>query len=440
MARGESPFQGRYTVPTVDFGAIERGGAAWGEAYKGVGKSIGEGIEKYGLRKEQQKEELGEIKSGLDFLKQAKSKESRPEMKVYYDTAESFLEDQNVTSKERAAYTTNMFKHLTLGSQLDARRATTEQTKNINLLMDRTRDYDIKIKDLTAKIKENDLFMSNLDRADSPEALKALIDERRNRAKLQAADVALIPVKKEKEELNLEIAKLDAKWREETDPTRKAAFEEELDNSKSIRRHRDLLSDNLDAKVQGKAVKLRGVHMPDGSVLPNTGIAPDGKIIDMSTGKPFIMGTFSEGDTWPDVANKSRPFWEAKVKNMGEKMHMITVENQGSGVFYDDDVTLSVAAYDMVVTQGKGGEKDGTWDYEWSDEEGNKYNVEDLKDLETLDEGTPKERDMAKKLRAYRKAVEGRDAMPPAGRAAQRGGGGDISEDELNKSLDDIDL
>jgi len=44
MARGESPYQGRYTVPTVDFSPIERGGAAWGRAFEQVGGAIAGGI------------------------------------------------------------------------------------------------------------------------------------------------------------------------------------------------------------------------------------------------------------------------------------------------------------------------------------------------------------------------------------------------------------
>tara|TARA_Y100001938_G_C8066206_1_gene420317 strand:- start:58 stop:1443 length:1386 start_codon:yes stop_codon:yes gene_type:complete len=47
MARGQSPYQGRYTVPIADFSGIERAGAAWGDAFKG----IGEQVEKYQLNK-----------------------------------------------------------------------------------------------------------------------------------------------------------------------------------------------------------------------------------------------------------------------------------------------------------------------------------------------------------------------------------------------------
>jgi len=61
MARGESPYQGRYTVPTHDYSPIVQGGAAWGQAYKDVGASIGAGIEKYGLKKEENKVMKGKL-------------------------------------------------------------------------------------------------------------------------------------------------------------------------------------------------------------------------------------------------------------------------------------------------------------------------------------------------------------------------------------------
>jgi len=65
MARGESPFQGRYTVPIADFSGIERGGAAWGEAFKGIGESIGGAIEKYGLNKQERLTTEAEIEGIL---------------------------------------------------------------------------------------------------------------------------------------------------------------------------------------------------------------------------------------------------------------------------------------------------------------------------------------------------------------------------------------
>jgi len=64
MARGESPYQGRYTVPTVDFSPIERGGAAWGKAFGDVGGAIAGGIRKYKLN-EQERDVLGSKITGI---------------------------------------------------------------------------------------------------------------------------------------------------------------------------------------------------------------------------------------------------------------------------------------------------------------------------------------------------------------------------------------
>ena len=51
MARGESPFQGRYTVPQVDFSPIAQAGRDWGRAFEGIGREVGGAIkERKGLK------------------------------------------------------------------------------------------------------------------------------------------------------------------------------------------------------------------------------------------------------------------------------------------------------------------------------------------------------------------------------------------------------
>ena len=49
MARGESPFQGRYTVPQVDFSPIAQAGRDWGRAFEGIGREV----EEYKLNKQE---------------------------------------------------------------------------------------------------------------------------------------------------------------------------------------------------------------------------------------------------------------------------------------------------------------------------------------------------------------------------------------------------
>ena len=69
MARGQSPYQGRYTVPIADFSGIERAGAAWGDAFKGIGQQVGEGIKKYNLNKEKDANLTASLEGKLDAMR-----------------------------------------------------------------------------------------------------------------------------------------------------------------------------------------------------------------------------------------------------------------------------------------------------------------------------------------------------------------------------------
>ena len=76
MARGQSPFQGQYNVPIADFSGIERAGAAWGDAFKG----IGEQVEKYQLNKRERLTTEAEIEGIL-----ANNPEMRERTKAHSD-------------------------------------------------------------------------------------------------------------------------------------------------------------------------------------------------------------------------------------------------------------------------------------------------------------------------------------------------------------------
>lgn len=69
MARGQSPFQGQYNVPIADFSGIERAGAAWGDAFKGIGQQVGEGIKKYNLNKEKDANLTASLEGKLDAMR-----------------------------------------------------------------------------------------------------------------------------------------------------------------------------------------------------------------------------------------------------------------------------------------------------------------------------------------------------------------------------------
>ena len=65
MARGQSPFQGRYTVPRVDFSPIERAGGAWGQAFAHLGQTVKQGVE----ARHELNAQLEGIKGQLKLLK-----------------------------------------------------------------------------------------------------------------------------------------------------------------------------------------------------------------------------------------------------------------------------------------------------------------------------------------------------------------------------------
>ena len=105
MPRGQSPYQGRYTVPIHDYSALERGGAAWGQAFQGVGQSIGTAIEKYGLNKKKREvlsERLeGEIAAdpNLLFVLGGDSKEDQKKLENLFNGNSTLTEIEGMVGK-----------------------------------------------------------------------------------------------------------------------------------------------------------------------------------------------------------------------------------------------------------------------------------------------------------------------------------------------------
>ncbi len=68
MARGQSPYQGRYNVPMVDFSPLERGGAAWGSAFQNIGGAIAGGIKERRSLKNRHKQHQSTATALIDTL------------------------------------------------------------------------------------------------------------------------------------------------------------------------------------------------------------------------------------------------------------------------------------------------------------------------------------------------------------------------------------
>tara|TARA_Y100001963_G_C6774063_1_gene446434 strand:- start:188 stop:2392 length:2205 start_codon:yes stop_codon:yes gene_type:complete len=98
MARGQSPFQGRYTVPKVDFSPIERAGGAWGQTFAHLGQTVKQGVE----ARHELKSQLRGIKGQLDLLKTSPyAKMGGMESKI--KELEGKLDSPDLSRRERVA-------------------------------------------------------------------------------------------------------------------------------------------------------------------------------------------------------------------------------------------------------------------------------------------------------------------------------------------------
>ena len=168
MARGESPFQGRYVVPDVDFSAIERGGAAWGEAFKGIGQQI----EKYGLKKEQQKKDKGTLKGIIQTLDTVESTDTSHSAHGYA-AEKADLEDEERPLSERLAQGEERLSGMNISSIIKHRQMGTDAMKMANQLSKETISAR---KDLVVAQAENANIKNALNQLNldvQPEVLKA---------------------------------------------------------------------------------------------------------------------------------------------------------------------------------------------------------------------------------------------------------------------------
>ena len=164
MARGESPFQGRYTVPIADFSGIERAGAAWGDAFRG----IGEQIEKYGLKKKEQQAKRGRIKNAVNLLDDLEKE--NPEHADKYAIKREQLLDEDIPLDERDALRQGLLDTISISGQM----------RNSNLtrqLAEGTLKSNIKIAEHQARNLEIGNLLNEFDLEAAPEKQKLQLEQ-----------------------------------------------------------------------------------------------------------------------------------------------------------------------------------------------------------------------------------------------------------------------
>lgn len=206
MARGQSPFQGRYTVPKVDFSPIERAGGAYGKAIESMGLNVSAGIQKYQRNKQEAMTLAGRIEGEMQhdpemvkYLagdpKHAKTlnnltegKFSLTEMQALYGTMSGY-ENSRKNKHERAArqyqrdkweseanYQRDIKRELAETEQavggLATQQNAVERAKDINFLLGRPQD------DNTWVLGEGITDFTKPLPAMDPEKIKGLMSDR----------------------------------------------------------------------------------------------------------------------------------------------------------------------------------------------------------------------------------------------------------------------
>ena len=416
MARGQSPFQGQYTVPIADFSGIERGGAAWGEAFKG----IGEQVEKYGLRKQEQEVELGEIKSTLEFVKSQKSKEQDPSMLVYYDNLENQLEDQNVSSKQRAALASGMMKKLTLSSQLDTAKLTQEQMNLNNELLDRTQDDKV-------KLQRSEALISDLMAQDTP--------------------AGIIRVK-EKHRADTRKSRQAFKHEEEMHPIEKEVLQ------KGIKKTEAETAEIVSDIGGGKTGTFTPIKYAVTDEVGNTVMTPDpnygyvkgkGNTLFQRTKDSdgnWKFNTIATGVDEATALSKLKTWHKEAQEETGNQFAFTKTNDKEWYEFFADDkeINFTVELLDAVLERGVV-QEDGTITFEWQGEDGEDYKVTKIKTLEAM-KNAPKgsrDRKRAELIKLYRHHRNERIRLPSASRPGTGGTGG-ITDEDVEDAIDKIDL
>ena len=141
MAR-QPYFSGNYgsALAQIDTRPIMQGAAAQAAAYQGIGKTFAGEIEKYGLMKEKQKKQQGNIKSAVNFLDYAKTLDS--DNAERYEVMKAQLNDPETPLTIRDELANKGIAQLTISQQMlerkglmDATSANTDltrQTKDLN--------------------------------------------------------------------------------------------------------------------------------------------------------------------------------------------------------------------------------------------------------------------------------------------------------------------
>jgi len=413
MARGQSPYQGRYTVPTVDFSPIGRGGAAWGQAFKDVGQSIGAGIEKYGLKKEADKKTKGSIKNAVSIIDDMKLDEPDQNLKDQYTLQREQLLDEEIPLATRGEQARLLRETIGIRSQLKQRQALTQATTMANTFSEKTEDMRLQLeasKVENARLNTTSLNLSNtlkeLTVDSTPE------DIRLTQEKLRA-ELGLAPLRKEQLEADLaktkaETAKLT--WEVEGKPFKITPLKYTHPTT------REEITDENHGYGKGNTLLYKQVQA-------------DGKTVRLHT-----IGTASDA---LDAKIKAKDYHFKAIESL-EKDFAFRKTEKDPWWEPDDEYNFSIKILEMVLDRGTYSDDGKTVSHSWDSADGDEFDVEGWKSLEEMEKGNAKDKARAEKINALRRHREEmwKFPEPPAAPGPLTvPGAEDISDEEVRERI-----
>ena len=120
MARGESPFQGRYQVPQVDFRPYMQGMSDLGAGLRQAGVAAGQTMAAWGEQKKQNQADIKIASNMAGNLRRLKEQDPDPNKANFYDSSIISLEDDTLSPGARAQIAKGLESQMTLTSQQQA--------------------------------------------------------------------------------------------------------------------------------------------------------------------------------------------------------------------------------------------------------------------------------------------------------------------------------
>ena len=416
MARGESPYQGRYVVPDVDFSGFAEGKKAIGAGLSSATAAVMGGMEKG-------KERKGKVQGMVSFIEQLKKRPDQEGLSSEYEGMLTQLKDEESPLSQRAALADQLERNVTLSSVIEG-----TQSKAL-------------ANDLAGKVQELMVEKQRLENELTEARTGDVTEDSKTKTQTRLQEAAKFPLVMAGLGQDVILKGLDQQEAEQRIALNEAlkgpAKKQAKENLKNTRAERQKIKAET-AKLGKEMSALAG---KGGSFIQATD--PNGENIDNvffprnAEGKqsftPYLM---LPGEPPRPLSSSPSELNSEMRLRLKESRDAYGSESAGTftdfGGFPDHKLALSIEQLYDVLKFKRPSDEDDEWKYDDSDEDGNRivrrYNREQLENL------TPKTKELLRKYTDRRtriQALPGEDQSPV-------GEDDDLSEGEMDEELNKL--